>query len=167
VKATWRSYIIGMHNPIVHGLGIVEAWIKLYRCLPSVKECVCIFFHDIGYLRQNEIDGVSDRHPEFGAEICGLMGEQYYWLCICHSRSYAKKLNKPLSKLCYADKACLLMYPGWFFKRLIWIGGEAATLHQAGDDRWGIPVNVYLIRREFAGWLAANFVGYNWRGNVN
>lgn len=159
VKATWQSYIIGMHNPVVHGLAIMKAWIKLYGKLPSVPESICILFHDIGYLQQENIDGGNDRHPEFGANICRLMGKKYYELCICHSRDYAKKLGLPLSKLCFADKAAILQYNGWFYKNLIWIGGEAVIYHLRGEAKWGIPVNVYLIRKDYAKWLKDNYGG--------
>jgi hypothetical protein len=86
------------------------------------------------------------------------MGKQYYKLCICHSRDYAKKLNLPISKLCYADKAALLQLPNWFFKQQIWIGGEASEYHRTTKTKkWGFPINVFLIKKEYQKWLNSNF----------
>ena len=159
MRLTWRSYIIGMHNPTIHGLAIVKAWIKLYYKLPSPKEAFCIVFHDIGYLWQNKIDGPEDKHPEFGARLCGLMGKSYFEMCICHSRVYAKKYTLDLSKLGYADKASLLMLPNWLFKNMIWIGGEASEYHRTTKTRkWGYPINVCLIKADYQKWLSENLL---------
>lgn len=160
MRPALRSYLMGMHNPILHSASVIIAWIKLYYKLPSFKELICIIFHDIGYVQQTSINGNDDKHPELGAQLCGLFGQKYYLLCIGHSRGYADKLGIPLSKLGYADKASILVYPDWFFKIMITIGGEADEYHRTTTTRkWGYPVEVKRIKADYERWLMKNFYG--------
>ncbi len=153
-----RSIIIGMHNPIIHGLLVVLAWRKIYRKSPSLKELICILLHDIGYIKQDFIDGNGDKHPELGAKICGwLFGKKYYILCITHSRNYAKKLNLPLSKLGYADKYSVILIPNLIYKPLIYLGGEAEEYHRTTKTRkWGYPIQTQLIKDDYLRWWMHN-----------
>lgn len=157
MTAAQRSFLMGMHNPILHSATVTIGWIKLFRQMPSIKEFICILFHDIGYLNQKSIDGTDNRHPEFGARMCTLFGSKYYELCIAHSRDYAKKFNFPLSKLGYADKYSVLIYPNFLFKWLIKIGGEANEYHNTTKTRkWGFPVQVELIKADYEKWVREN-----------
>lgn len=158
MRVALRSFLVGMHNPILHTISVVIAWIRIYHKLPSLKEFFCILFHDIGYIRQTSIDGEDDRHPELGAWFCGRwFGKYYYQLCIAHSRAYAEKLGIPLSKLGYADKASILVYPDWFFKFMITAGGEADEYHRTTTTRkWGYPVEVKLIKADYRRWVKRN-----------
>ncbi len=153
-----RSVIIGMHNPIIHGLLVVLAWRKIYRKSPSLKELVCILLHDVGYIKQDFIDGNGDKHPELGAKICGwLFGKEYYILCITHSREYAKKLNLPISKLGYADKYSVLLIPNLIYRPLIYAGGEAQEYHRTTKTRkWGYPIQTQLIKDDYRKWWMRN-----------
>lgn len=130
MKTAPRSYLAGMHNPVIHSATVVVGWIKIFRKLPSVREFVCILVHDIGYLQQASLDGPDNKHPELGAYMCRVFGEQYFELCIAHSRDYAKKFGLPLSALGYADKYSVLVYPDWVFNLLIHLGGEAEEYHR-------------------------------------
>lgn len=157
MRTAQRSYLIGMHNPLVHSIAVLMAWIKIYRQLPILKEGLCIVFHNIGYLSQTSIDGMDNHHPEFGARMCGLMGRDFFNLCIAHSRDYAMRFNLPLSKLGCADKGSVLMYPDWLFKRLIMLGGEAQEYHKTTKTRkWGFPVDVRLIKADYRRWMEQN-----------
>jgi hypothetical protein len=158
MKTALRSYLVGMHNPIIHTATVLVSWIYIYRSFPSVKELVCILFHDLGYLKQTSIDGADDRHPEFGAYLCGSwFGKKYYVFCISHSRVYAKKLKLQLSKLGFADKYSILVYPDWFFKILITVGGEAEQYHRTTKTKkWGFPVDVKLIKKDYRKWVKEN-----------
>ena len=158
MRTALRSFLLGMHNPITHSLSVLIAWIRIYHSLPSPKEMICILFHDVGYILQSSIDGADDRHPELGAWFCGRwLGQKYYLMCIGHSRVYAKKLRIPLSKLGYADKASILVYPNWLFKRLIYSGGEAQEYHRTTTTRkWGVPVEVKLIKADYRRWVERN-----------
>ncbi len=127
-----------MHNPIFHGIFVSLAWIKIYHKIPSFKEFVCIFLHDIGYIKQDIIDGEEDKHPEMGAKICGqLFGKEYHNLCIAHSRDYAEKLGLSLSKLGYADKYSVFITPNLFYFIVGYFGGEAKIYFEDTKDmRW-------------------------------
>jgi len=118
-----RSFLIGYHNPIVHGFFVTKAWKKIYGKYPNSREFICILLHDIGYIKQNDsnVPDEKDIHPVLGAKICNfLFGLRYYALCVCHSRVYAKKLNIPVSALCYADKYSVLLI-SWKVHRLIYL----------------------------------------------
>lgn len=152
-----RSYIVGMHNPLFHSATIIIGWIKLYHQLPTLKEDFCILFHDIGYMFQESIDGKDNKHPEFGARMCSLLGSEYFNMCIAHSRDYAKTLKLPLSKLGYADKYSILVYPNIVFKWLITLGGEAQEYHKTTrTKKWGYPVQVELIKKDYRRWIKDN-----------
>lgn len=153
-----RSVTIGMHNPIIHGFLVVLAWHKIYRGFPSFKELMCIILHDVGYIKQDFIDGDGDRYPELGAKICGyLFGRDYYVLCITHSREYAKKLSLPLSKLGYADKYSVLLIPNLIYKPLIYLGGEAQEYHKTTKTKkWGYPIKTQLIKDDYRKWWMRN-----------
>lgn len=158
LKTAPRSYLVGMHNPIIHTATIIMAWTRLFASFPNIKELLCILVHDIGYLGQTSIDGEDNRHPEFGAQMCSVLGHEYYQLCIAHSREYAQLLGLPLSRLGYADKGSVLMYPNWLFKRLIYLGGEAEEYHRTTRTRkWGFPVDVRLIKADYKEWFRNNF----------
>ena len=162
MKTGLRSYLVGMHNPLLHAIMIIIAWIRIYHNLPTIKELICILFHDIGYITQTTIDGFDNKHPELGAWLCGsMLGRKHFVLCIAHSRVYAKKLGISLSKLGYADKASILIFPNWLFKRIILIGGEAEEYYQTSKTRkWGYPVDVRLIKADYARWVKENTTFY-------
>jgi len=154
VRTAVKSLLVGMHNPAIHGLFVGMSWPKLFGELPSFRESLCILVHDLGYLQQTTLDGDDNRHPEFGAKMARLLGEEFWLLCITHSRDYAKQLHQPLSKLGYADKYSVLLYPDWLFKRLIYSGGEAAEYHRTTKTRkWGFPVDVKLIKKSYRIWF--------------
>jgi len=158
MRTALRSYLIGLHNPILHSISVIIAWIRIYHSIPSVKELFCIVLHDIGYVQQKSIDGSDNKHPELGAWLCGaLFGRNYYLLCIAHSRVYAEKLGVSLSKLGYADKASILVYPNWLFERIVYWGGEAQEYHRTTKTRkWGFPVDVRLIKADYKRWVMKN-----------
>ncbi len=157
LRTAAKSLLIGMHNPLIHGLFVILSWVKLFRKLPSFFEALCILVHDIGYLQQTTLDGDDNNHPQLGAAMCSLFGEKYWLLCLTHSRDFAKLLGKPLSKLGYADKYSVLLYPDWLFKRLIYLGGEAAEYHRTTKTRkWGYPVDVKLIKASYRRWFREN-----------
>jgi len=153
-----RTVLIGMHNPIIHGILVSLAWKKIYKKYPTFKEMICILFHDVGYTTQNIIDGENDTHPELGAKICGfLFGEEYYYLCIAHSRAYAKKTGLPLSKLGYSDKYSIILIPNIIHKVLIYSGGEAQEYHRTTQTKkWGYPINTKKIKEDYKKWWSKN-----------
>ena len=53
-------------------------------------------------------------------------GESFYWynFTLYHSRFYAKRNERPISKLCVADKYAFCIPPKWLYMLLVNISGE-------------------------------------------
>ena len=120
-----KSLLFGVHQVIWHPLTVYKAWIKLYG-RPSWKECVCIVIHDWGYWGKPNMDGSEgSNHPELGASIAGkLFGKEYSELCLLHSRTYANKVGKEPSKLCWADKLSIAYEAKWTYLIRARLSGE-------------------------------------------
>jgi hypothetical protein len=106
MKTGLKSILFGCHQFIYHPTCVLLAWIELYG-IPNYKELICIFIHDLGYYRcQNMDDSLGQLHPEFAGNLAfKLFKNEYYRnLCLGHSRHYAKKKNISISKLYRADK---------------------------------------------------------------
>ena len=149
-----RTLIIGYHNPLFHGYYVTKAWLKIFKEFPTIKELICILLHDIGYINQSELDGKNNTHPELGAKICGkLFGEEYYNLCIAHSRDYANEIGISLSKLGYADKYAPLLIPDKLYITSLYLGGEAQEYHRTTKSkRWGIPIQISKVKATYQEW---------------
>ena len=154
MKKGLRSFLFGMHNPILHGTLVYIAWVKIYHSYPNWKETICILLHDIGYVNQDFLDGPYDIHPELGAKIClKLFGSEYYRLCLLHSRDYAKRHMVNISKLGYADKYSVLLLPNWIYHYVIYFGGEAQEYNKTTKTKkWGLPIDVKLIKEDYRKW---------------
>lgn len=118
---------------------------------------VCILLHDIGYIRQNIIDGKEDKHPEMGAKICGqIFGKEYYILCISHSRDYANKFGLKLSKLGYSDKYSVFVTPNLFYLIVGYFGGEAKIeFEDTKNMKWGFK-RINIIKQGYKKWWDNN-----------
>lgn len=123
-----RSILYGAHAFWLHPFFVAAGWWKLYG-IPLDPRLWCAFFlHDAGYFRKPNMDGVEgETHPELGARIMRLMfGDAWGDFCLLHSRYYAKKLNRPYSKLCAADKLATAMTPAWLYLPMVRATGEIA-----------------------------------------
>lgn len=69
-------------------------------------------------------DDDGETHPELGAKIMSVFGDKWSDLVLLHSRFYAKRLGRPISRLCVADKLAICMYPCWLWKLLVLASGE-------------------------------------------
>lgn len=147
MKTGTKSLLFGVHQFAWHPITVWLAWVWLYRNIPSWKETVCIIIHDWGYWGKPNMDDLTgERHPELGATIARyLFGDQYYDLCLCHSRHYAKKLGIEPSKLCWPDKACIMFEPCWFYLARAMLTKE-----------------IYEYRLKSAGYLSINESNRNW-----
>lgn len=98
---------------------------------------VAFFVHDFGYIGKPNMDGPEgETHPEFGARLMQrLFGEPWGDFCLLHSRYYAKKKNRPLSPLCFADKWVIVIEPSWLYLPRAWASGELAEYVRNGVDR--------------------------------
>ena len=109
------------------------------------------------------MDGLEgETHPEVGARIMRIFGQEWYDFTLLHSRFYAKRLGKPLSKLCYTDKLSFLLTPRWLYLTMArWSGelweyrlGQASRTpaHAAqSDEEWHAEVTKYMTA-----WIATH-----------
>lgn len=127
-----KSVLFGVHQFLWHPLTVTFAWIHLYG-VPKPWELFCIWVHDLGYLKTQEMDGKDGiLHPELGANLAGFFfGEKARLECLGHSRAYAAKHNLPLSKLCWADKWSPTFDPTLFYWMRASLSGELSQYRKS------------------------------------
>ena len=125
-----KSVLWGVHQFIFHPLTVTLAWIELYG-LPSWKELVCIFIHDLGYWGKPNMDGKEgEHHPEWASHWAFMhLGWDYRNLCHFHSRTCAKRYGAVPSKLCWCDKLCIKYDPWWFYLLRARLSGEISEYY--------------------------------------
>jgi hypothetical protein len=158
MKVGTKSVLYGVHQFIWHPVTVLLAWIELYG-LPNWKETVCIFIHDWGYWGCSNMDGNDgENHPELGANIAHMLldterwetlletetrsagwktlnkSEEYYKLCLFHSRGTAKKYKAEPSKLCWADKLSIKYDPWFLYLPRAILSGEIKEYRKRADD---------------------------------
>ena len=143
MKIGTKSVLFGYHAFWLHPFLVAEGWRRLYGFPFDPRLWAAFFLHDIGYLGKPNMDGKEgEAHPEMGAKVMHFLFDEYdpypfhHWcvafisinkwrdLCLFHSRCYAAKARKPISKLCYADKLAFMLYPKWLLKILYALTGE-------------------------------------------
>lgn len=100
--------------------------VQVLASLWNPRLWVAFFVHDLGYIGKPNMDGAEgETHPQFGARIMGrLFGEPWGDFVLLHSRYYSKRLNRPVSPLCYADKRVIVLEPLWLYLPRVWATGE-------------------------------------------
>ncbi len=154
-----KSLLYGGHQFLLHPVGVILAWIRLYGW-PTWQEIVCIIVHDWGYWFCADIDGPAGvTHPEFGAGLAGRwFGPEYRELCLCHSRTYAAKVGVKPSRLCWADKCGIFYMPAWLYLVSAWATGELKEYRreaaiagvvpaEAGHFQWYRAIKDYLVKQ--------------------
>jgi hypothetical protein len=103
---------------------------------------VAFIVHDLGYLGKPNMDGPEgETHPEFGAAVMRrLFGEPWGEFVLTHSRYYAKRLNRPVSPLCMADKRVIIIEPWWLYLPRVWATGELAEFMAVAQRRATAPI---------------------------
>lgn len=130
-----RSVLLGAHCFFLHPWFVAAAWRRLYGFPFDPRLWFAFFLHDAGYVGCRNIDGPEgERHPEFGAKIMHwLFGHDpfydqgdYRWhdFVLLHSRYFAKKLGRPFSPLCVADKLAFCLTPKWLYLPMVKLTGE-------------------------------------------
>lgn len=132
MKVGTKSILFGAHAFWLHGFFVARAWTHLYGFPYDPRLWFAFFLHDLGYFNKPNMDGAEgETHTEFGAKIMHWLFDNhyhinneddiqhptYFWydFCLYHSRYYSKKYNKPVSKLCYADKLSFVYTPKWLY----------------------------------------------------
>lgn len=156
MKVGTKSILFGVHQLIWHPFTVLLAWIKLYGW-PTWEELICIIIHDWGYWGCSNIDGnEGERHPEGAARIAlFLFGNRAEYLCLFHSRNYARKRGMEPSKLCWADKYSIVYDPWWLYLPRAWLSGELYEYRQKAADSGAVPVGA--SNREWYLWLRSYY----------
>lgn len=112
MKQGTRSVLFGSHS-IIHSLLVYISWVKLYCCLPSLWQAVCIVLHDVGHWGKNYSDNIEEKHQHWilGAKIAGkLFGKKGFDLIAGHD-GYS---SYPRSLLYKPDKYSWYIAPYWW-----------------------------------------------------
>jgi hypothetical protein len=169
-----KSVLFGVHCFLWHPITVWLAWVELYG-LPSWKETVCIFIHDLGYWGCPNMDGEEgENHPEWAADFASVYLDKYkmfcrtntltYWkLCIYHSRHYARKHNATPSRLCWADKLSIKYDPAWFYLLRASLSGEIKEYRKLASDVGSIPATA--SDKEWFAWASGRFIKMGYQGN--
>ena len=132
-----KSVLFGAHNPVIHGICNAIARGRLW-CIPWDPRLWFAFaLHDIGYWGCPNLEGPEgERHVELGARIMArLFGPEWGDLCAGHSRHWAKRCGRPVSRLCYADKLAFVLTPDWLYLLMTRATGELYEYMQKSRDR--------------------------------
>lgn len=136
MKIGTKSILFGAHQFAIHPWFVALAWWRLYGFPQDWRLWVTFFVHDLGYWAKPNMDGEEgELHPLLAAEWLGRWfdGKSLYQTCrtlnsnSCwdgmawaafvarHSRFLAKRMNRPFSRLCVADKLALAITPRWLY----------------------------------------------------
>lgn len=146
-----KSVLFGAHCFFIHPWFVARAWTRLYGFPLDLRLWAAFFLHDIGYIGKPNMDGAEgETHVELGAKVMHFLFDRpttyenrdglYFWhdFCLYHSRYYAKRAGKPVSRLCYADKLAFAVTPKWLYLPMVKITGELEEYMndtKYGDDR--------------------------------
>lgn len=120
-----KSVLFGVHQFAIHPWFVAWAWWMLYGFPFDPRLWVAFFVHDLGYLGKPNMDGIEgETHPELGAKIMRIFGQKWSDFSLLHSRYYAKKLGRPFSQLCVADKLSFVLTPRWLYLPMARATGE-------------------------------------------
>ena len=136
-----KSVIFGVHSILIHPFFVAWAWWRLYGFPWDARLWLAFFLHDAGYFGKADVEGdEGQRHVILGGRIMGwLFGQQWRDFVLCHSRHWARRVGKPYSKLCVADKLAFVLTPSWLYVPMARWSGElaeymrVASARQAGD----------------------------------
>src|SRR5262249_10087024 len=101
-----RTVLFGPHAFWLHPFCLATAWRRSYPSLWGARLWVAFFVHDLGYIGSPNMDGPEgERHVELGARIMrAFFGDSWGNFTAAHSRYWAKRNGRRVSKLCVADK---------------------------------------------------------------
>ncbi len=121
-----KSVLFGAHQFILHPIALAIAWTKLYGFPRDPRLLVAFIVHDLGYIGKPNMDGEEgETHPVCGAAIMRLLfGKAWSDFTLYHSRFYARRRNRPFSRLAVADKLASTLLPGWLYVTLVSLSGE-------------------------------------------
>lgn len=136
MKVGTKSVLFGAHC-VIHPLCVGIAWWRLYGFPWDFRLWVAFVVHDLGYWNSPNLEGPEgERHVELGARIMTrLFGPEWGELCAGHSRHWAKRCGRPVSRLCFADKLAFVLTPDWLYLLMTRATGELHEYMQKSRDR--------------------------------
>jgi hypothetical protein len=177
MKTGTKSLLFGVHQFIWHPITVYIAWIWINKSLPNWKETVCIIIHDWGYWgKDNMDDEEGEKHPEWAANWARKhldihiknwfypKQNEYYELCLFHSRHLARYYNAKPSRLCWPDKLSIIFEPWWLYLPRAWATGELYEYRE--QAKAFIPLSA--SHREWFKWVKNRLatLGIEKRGDV-
>ena len=157
-----RSVLFGAHAFWLHLWFVGLAWARLFGAPWDVRLWVAFAVHDLGYLGKNDVEGRDgETHVELGASIMGFFfGDSWADFVACHSRYWAKRMNRQVSALCIADKLAFVLTPAWLYLPMTRASGELAEYmlrakeRQAGSGYFTAEESAQLNSTDERVWLA-------------
>jgi hypothetical protein len=157
-----RSVLFGAHAFWLHFWFVGLAWARLFGAPWDVRLWVAFAVHDLGYLGKNDVEGRDgETHVELGASIMGFFfGDSWADFVACHSRYWAKRMNRQVSALCIADKLAFVLTPAWLYLPMTRASGELAEYmlrakeRQAGSGYFTAEESAQLNSTDERVWLA-------------
>jgi|YelNatPaOPRAMG01_1025707.scaffolds.fasta_scaffold24634_4 hypothetical protein len=115
MKVGTQSVLFGAYCFVIHpffGAARHGGGFTAFRGTPGSGP---FFLHDIGYFGKPNLDSIEgEQHVLFGGRLLGWpFGARRQEFTLCHSRHWAKRLRKPYSNLCVADKLAFVMTHAW------------------------------------------------------
>lgn len=137
-----KSVLYGAHCFLLHPLLVAWGWTRLYGFPWDPRLWFAFALHDVGYLGRTDMDGPDgEQHVVLGARIMGvLFGPEWEDECLRHSRYWSRRIGRPISRLCLADKLAFALAPAWLYLPMARATGELAEYmarsreRQAGDN---------------------------------
>lgn len=136
MKVGTKSVLFGAHS-VIHPIYVGIAWARLYGVPWNPRLWVAFAVHDLGYWNCSNLEGPEgESHVELGARIMiRLFGPEWGDLCAGHSRHWAKRCGRPVSRLCFADKLAFVLTPDWLYLLMTRATGELHEYMQKSRDR--------------------------------
>ncbi len=137
MKVGTKSVLFGVHCIFIHPFFVAFAWWKMFAFPWDIRLWFAFFLHDIGYLGKRDMDGnEGEQHVVLGGRIMGgLFGPNWGDFTLCHSRHWAKRVGKPYSKLCLADKLAFVLTPAWLYLPMARMSGELHEYMRVASSR--------------------------------
>lgn len=134
-----KSLLFGAHCFFLHPFFVAWGWWRLFGFPRDPRLWCCFLFHDIGYWGMTSVEGSgSERHVEPGARLVGLLcGNAFADECRRHSRQWCLRNERPISRLCLADKMAFALMPPWLYLPMANWSGELAEYMARSMERQG------------------------------
>jgi len=132
-----KSVIFGVHSILIHPFFVAWAWWKLHGFPWDPRLWLAFFVHDLGYLAKPNMESrEGQEHVVLGGRIMGsLFGPEWQDFVVCHSRHWAKRVGKGVSRLCLADKLAFVVTPAWLYLPMARLSGELHEYMRVSSTR--------------------------------